>query len=279
MFARSGFTLIELLVVVTIIVILLALLAPALDKAVEQAERAVCASRLHAWGLAIPQYALDHRNRLPFTLRNQGNNDLYPVLTWGDNDTRPGYDTVFDRKKWEDWSAQTMQPYIGRGDYLQRDYRQAYYCPSNPSTAIREQTVKTEVDHPQGGWVASGYAYFARAELWGAAHATRPQELTEGRLAAGRLLMADTIYYAAGPAAWWFNHGEDGPSVQAARYGSPTQSGVPRISGANQLMGEGAVGWKDRSEFDTESMFQRALGGRYVSAARGPNANSNLSFW
>src|SRR5207253_2093486 len=43
---RNGFTLIELLVVVTVIVALLAMLAPALDKAVYQAELAVCAANL-----------------------------------------------------------------------------------------------------------------------------------------------------------------------------------------------------------------------------------------
>ena len=45
---RNGFTLVELLVVITIIVILLALLAPALDKAIYQAELAVCGTRVRA---------------------------------------------------------------------------------------------------------------------------------------------------------------------------------------------------------------------------------------
>lgn len=40
----KAFTLIELLVVITIIVVLLALLVPALDKAIYQAQLSVCAA-------------------------------------------------------------------------------------------------------------------------------------------------------------------------------------------------------------------------------------------
>jgi prepilin-type N-terminal cleavage/methylation domain-containing protein len=64
--ARSrAFTLVELLVVITIIVILLALLTPALDRAIEQAERVQCAAKLHAQDLALKQYALDFRRNYP----------------------------------------------------------------------------------------------------------------------------------------------------------------------------------------------------------------------
>src|ERR1041385_4688748 len=61
---RSAFTLIELLVVVTIIVVLLALLTPALDKAVEQAERAVCAANKHSISIGSVAYALENKKDL-----------------------------------------------------------------------------------------------------------------------------------------------------------------------------------------------------------------------
>jgi prepilin-type N-terminal cleavage/methylation domain-containing protein len=61
---RSAFTLVELLVVVTIIVILLALLTPALDRAMEATRRAICKSRLHSFGLSHGQYAVDNKSRL-----------------------------------------------------------------------------------------------------------------------------------------------------------------------------------------------------------------------
>ncbi len=60
-----AFTLVELLVVVTIIVILLALLVPALDRAIYQAELAVCAAQLRGVSLAAVGYATAQRRSYP----------------------------------------------------------------------------------------------------------------------------------------------------------------------------------------------------------------------
>jgi len=60
-----GFTLVELLVVISIIVVLLALLAPALDKAVYQSELAVCGARLKTLATAVSTYAVDQRRHYP----------------------------------------------------------------------------------------------------------------------------------------------------------------------------------------------------------------------
>jgi prepilin-type N-terminal cleavage/methylation domain-containing protein len=82
---RGGFTLIELLVVVAIIVALLALLTPALDKALQQAEIAACAARLHGIANAGEQYRLDHKRAFP-TLRlvNAEPDDVYYTYHyWG----------------------------------------------------------------------------------------------------------------------------------------------------------------------------------------------------
>lgn len=63
--ALHGFTLIELLVVVTIIVVLLALLIPAMDKAIHQAELAQCGANLKAIGTGAALYAFDHKRSYP----------------------------------------------------------------------------------------------------------------------------------------------------------------------------------------------------------------------
>jgi len=61
-----AFTLVELLVVITIIVVLLALLAPALDKAIYQAELAVCGARWRAIASGATVYAMDNKRSYPY---------------------------------------------------------------------------------------------------------------------------------------------------------------------------------------------------------------------
>ena len=65
MWNQIGFTLIELLVVVTIIVVLLALLTPALDKAIYQAELAVCGTHEHAIATSSILYAIGSNRSYP----------------------------------------------------------------------------------------------------------------------------------------------------------------------------------------------------------------------
>jgi prepilin-type N-terminal cleavage/methylation domain-containing protein len=92
--ARSrGFTLIELLVVVTIIVVLLALLTPALDKAIYQAELTVCGTRMHAIGLGAQTYAMDFKRWYP---RHPAAGDFVPFMikhasAWDFRSTIKGY--------------------------------------------------------------------------------------------------------------------------------------------------------------------------------------------
>ena len=95
-----GFTLIELLVVVTILVVLLALLAPALDKAVYEAELAVCAGNLHGAAVALNAYAAQHQRQWPIRgpVRDRNRDTQQHVVSigvitdaWGqqDYDLRP----------------------------------------------------------------------------------------------------------------------------------------------------------------------------------------------
>src|SRR5688572_2452466 len=61
----TGFTLVELLVVITIIVILLAMLAPAMDTAIYQAQLAVCATNLKGIAPGVTAYAMNNQRRYP----------------------------------------------------------------------------------------------------------------------------------------------------------------------------------------------------------------------
>ena len=60
-----AFTIVELLVVITIIVVLLALLAPAMDQAIYQAELAVCGTRLKGIADGLSIYTVDYKRKYP----------------------------------------------------------------------------------------------------------------------------------------------------------------------------------------------------------------------
>lgn len=64
-YTRLAFTLVELLVVIAIVVVLLALLTPALDKAIYQAELVVCATSLRTIGNGSIAYALGSSRAYP----------------------------------------------------------------------------------------------------------------------------------------------------------------------------------------------------------------------
>ncbi len=62
---RHGFTLIELLVVVAIIAVLLALLTPAMDQAIYEAELTGCAANLKTIASGVTVYAAGHARKFP----------------------------------------------------------------------------------------------------------------------------------------------------------------------------------------------------------------------
>jgi prepilin-type N-terminal cleavage/methylation domain-containing protein len=90
---RRAFTLIELLVVVTIIVVLLALLTPALDRAIYQAELAVCGANLHAVAAGATGYTVDYKRSYPYrkvAFSNTGNKPAENLCDSA-NDDRPAF--------------------------------------------------------------------------------------------------------------------------------------------------------------------------------------------
>ena len=73
-----AFTIVELLVVITVIVILLALLAPALDNAIYQAELAVCSANQSSVAMSLNIYAANHKRWYP----NRPGVGQYAMATW-----------------------------------------------------------------------------------------------------------------------------------------------------------------------------------------------------
>lgn len=67
---RKAFTLIELLVVISIIALLLSIMMPALGKAKQQAERLVCKTNLHQYGIASHLYLVENDDRFPDPWQN-----------------------------------------------------------------------------------------------------------------------------------------------------------------------------------------------------------------
>jgi prepilin-type N-terminal cleavage/methylation domain-containing protein len=90
---ESAFTLIELLVVVTIIVVLLALLSPALDRAIFEAQMAVCAANLHAIGAGAAGYAVDSRRYYPARVASQHTANMLQAHRSPAADDRPLFRT------------------------------------------------------------------------------------------------------------------------------------------------------------------------------------------
>src|SRR5687768_9530733 len=83
--ARSAFTLIELLVVVTMVALLLALLTPALDKAIHATEMTKCLVNQRVIAQGCQQYAFDHRGLLPPWEINGKTSSAYDLRgTWSD---------------------------------------------------------------------------------------------------------------------------------------------------------------------------------------------------
>lgn len=62
---QRAFTLIELLVVIAIIAMLVAILIPAVTKAIEASRRSSCAGNLKTLGVAFNSYAADHKGEFP----------------------------------------------------------------------------------------------------------------------------------------------------------------------------------------------------------------------
>ncbi len=81
---KSGaFTLVELLIVLAILALLLAMLIPSLSAARRQASMSACAMQMRGVGVALKQFAVANRNRLPLFAFSDYNGNLSLSGHWG----------------------------------------------------------------------------------------------------------------------------------------------------------------------------------------------------
>jgi prepilin-type N-terminal cleavage/methylation domain-containing protein/prepilin-type processing-associated H-X9-DG protein len=226
---RNGFTLIELLVVIAIIAILASLLLPSLARAKEQGKRTVCRSNLRQFGLGITLYANDNSDELLETIRSRIGY-RYPVATFLLKSDGPNY-----------FNAEAFIPYIPGVKLDTHEVGNVWWCPSAQVEILKPfptQGVQAQ------GFFHPAYGYFARVSKWEAGVATRPDDLTDDKLDATKLLMADELFYWWGTSSWSYNHGTSGPSSHYPDFpGRQDKNDQPALAGMNQLYGDGHVTW------------------------------------
>lgn len=80
--SSRGFTLIEMLVVIAIIALLVAIITPAVNRALDNSRRIACVSNLRSLGQATLAYVVDHNQQLPFINAGSGPGSGYANPPW-----------------------------------------------------------------------------------------------------------------------------------------------------------------------------------------------------
>ncbi len=245
-----GFTLIELLVAVTVMSILALLIVTMVAQVRKTAERTVCASNLRQWGSALNAYATDNRGLIPCTSKIW-NILRYPSALWqsGPHCT----DT-------DEFSIPRLIDYMPTlGDTSVVIDGQAYLRTAGPWACPASRSSKTwspVITEWGNSYFHIQYAFYGQVERWRDS-TTRPEELTDRRLSADRILMNDLTWRFTGVLRdnlWVVNHMD----------GVFPNPGPPPIQGANTLMGDGRVEWRDRRRFPPALLHAGTPDGAYV---------------
>ncbi len=226
-----AFTLIELLVVIAIIAVLASLLLPAMATGKEQARKARCKSNLRQFGIATILYA-DDNNGIP----------LGTVVPSGDL-LLPSAINAKAGSRTDLYNVEAYSPDVPglRVDTEEVKVSGLWWCPSS-----RPPSDKAVQDQARlWGFISTSYSYFARADTWNPAYASRREDLTERQLLASRLLSTDILFLWNGNSQYYYNHGKNPFSSDPP---------PPRFTGLNQLYGDGRVEWKSYRKFDVANL-------------------------
>lgn len=233
----KAFTLIELLVVITIIAVLLALLVPAMDRAIAAAEQVFCASAQRNLGMANQQYALScKRWFVPVkTPSHVAETDGTPTNTWAYGVTEPWWfnllyiDLVSGHSAWRFKRTSYNGP-VDYGLLIGKEIT----CPSAPSDKVAMGAVWSTL-----GFNTTGYWYYTEIAL------SQRQIDRLGKAPASVLQMTDTDnWFNSKPYAdyrlYWDAEGEQGPTTPIVPY--------RHNEGANIAFFDSHVEWSDKRQ-------------------------------
>ena len=132
MTARRGFTLVELLVVMAIVAMLMAVLAPSLRAARQQAKQVMCACRLKQWGLAFNCYEAENGGVWPHC----------DGLERGPRDLDDPFVTPEDVADWHGWmdmlpAMLELKPWREYPRFKRPDESTFYQCPMGTPMEVK----------------------------------------------------------------------------------------------------------------------------------------------
>ena len=209
---RHGFTLVELLVVIAIITLLIAMLLPVLNKAMENARSAVCASNERQIYVAFVQYVNDNRSACPLPGRyyDPGSGAIPSLIQMEA--------MQFSALAWCDYTKGTLWPYIGRDVEVRQ---RLMMCPSDVDAVFRDSNLPGSMH--QGGTSPRNFSYSLNVFLWGPRTYTWSHEgylhgirFTDIRDPASKILIAEEI--APDDGAFHFNVAATGISRRHLGY-------------------------------------------------------------